>query len=134
MKTKMLIVSLMVATVLIPTQKALAHHGYAAYDMTRMVTVRGTVAAFEWVNPHSILTLSSRGDKGQDQKWFVAAGPATMLERCGWSSNGHSSGSLVKGGDQVTVVGFRARSGANMMILFRLTLPDGKQLSASCEK
>jgi hypothetical protein len=56
------------------------------------------------------------------------------LERCGWSSNGHSSGSLVKDGAQVTVIGYRARSGANMMILFRLTLPDGKELSANCDR
>ena len=36
MKIKMLILSLMVAAILMPTQKLLAHHGYAAYDMTRM--------------------------------------------------------------------------------------------------
>lgn len=114
--------------------QASAHHGYASYDMTKMMAVRGTVVTFEWLNPHSILTLSAKDEKGGVQKWLIATGPAAMLERCGWSNNGQSSGSRVKDGDEVAVVGYRARSGADMMILSQLILPGGKQLSANCER
>ena len=34
---------------------ALAHHGAAAYDSSKMVTVTGTVTDFQFVNPHVMI-------------------------------------------------------------------------------
>ena len=38
-----------------------AHHSYAAYDMKRLVEVDGTLEAFEWISPHSLLRVRSHG-------------------------------------------------------------------------
>jgi hypothetical protein len=43
---------------------ALAHHNGAAYDMSRPVTVEGTVVALSWKNPHISLTIETQGPDG----------------------------------------------------------------------
>ncbi|HLI85157.1 MAG TPA: DUF6152 family protein [Bryobacteraceae bacterium] len=36
---------------------AFAHHSNVAFQVTKVVTVKGVVKAFEWRNPHTWLTL-----------------------------------------------------------------------------
>jgi hypothetical protein len=43
---------------------AFAHHSAAAYDMTRVVSIEGTVAALSWKNPHVSMTLETQGPDG----------------------------------------------------------------------
>ena len=43
---------------------AFAHHSGTAYDMTRQVTVEGTVTALSWSNPHVLITLETEGPGG----------------------------------------------------------------------
>jgi hypothetical protein len=43
---------------------ALAHHGGSAYDMTRLVTIEGTVVELAWKNPHIALTVETDGSDG----------------------------------------------------------------------
>lgn len=45
-------------------QRAFAHHSGAAYDMTRQVTIEGTVAALSWTNPHIMMTLETKAADG----------------------------------------------------------------------
>ena len=33
---------------------AVAHHGLEAFDQTKKLTLKGTVTAFHFVNPHSV--------------------------------------------------------------------------------
>ena len=46
-----------------------AHHGQAGYNTTATVTVSGTVTGFQFVNPHSIVDLDAKDDKGETQAW-----------------------------------------------------------------
>jgi hypothetical protein len=39
-----------------------AHHSYSAYHTDQVITIDGTLEAFEFVNPHSLLKV--RTDKG----------------------------------------------------------------------
>ena len=34
-----------------------AHHSFAMFDMTKEVTVTGTVRQFQWTNPHAYIEL-----------------------------------------------------------------------------
>ena len=43
---------------------AFAHHGAAAYDMSKSVTVAGTITDFQFVNPHVLVFLDAKDDKG----------------------------------------------------------------------
>ena len=50
---------------------AFAHHSRAAYDLTKEITLEGTVAELAWKNPHIFMTVETRGDAGQSQRTEV---------------------------------------------------------------
>ena len=101
-----------------------AHHGEANYDTEKTVSVKGTVADFEFVNPHVQITLDVKNDKGEIEKWTGEARSPAMLSRYGgWDKN------TLKVGDSITFYGHRTRNGTNFMRLEKIVLPDGKELS-----
>ena len=42
-----------------------AHHGTAAFDTDQMVTVKGTITDFQYVNPHAQVYFTVKNDKGE---------------------------------------------------------------------
>ncbi len=44
---------------------ASAHHSQAMFDTTQEMLIEGTVAKFDWVNPHMYLTVDTIGPDGQ---------------------------------------------------------------------
>ena len=102
-----------------------AHHGVAAYDMTKLVTVKGTITDFQFVNPHVEIyfNVDVKGSKGEVEKWIAEANSPNSLVRAGWNKN------IVKPGDQITAIGYRAKNGSATMRLHQLVLPDGQQLT-----
>src|SRR5688500_18117652 len=44
---------------------AVAHHSRAAYDLTREVTVEGTVTRLDWKNPHIFMTVETADPDGE---------------------------------------------------------------------
>jgi hypothetical protein len=103
---------------------AFAHHGGAAYDRSKVTTLKGKVTDFKFINPHVLLYLDVTDDKGNVAHWACESpdDPA-MLERQGWTH------SLIKVGDELTVVGFPAKSGTTVMSLQKVILADGRELS-----
>ena len=98
----------------------LAHHGEANYDTEKIVSVKGTVSGFEFINPHTLITVDVKNDKGEIEKWSCEARSPGMLVRVGgWDKN------TLKVGDVITVFGYRAKNGATVLRLQKLTLADG---------
>jgi DNA/RNA endonuclease YhcR with UshA esterase domain len=98
----------------------LAHHGEANYDTDKIVSVKGTVTDFQFINPHTLIVLEAKNDKGEIEKWSCEARSPGMLVRVGgWDKN------TLKPGDVITVYGYRARNGQTVMRLQKLTLADG---------
>jgi hypothetical protein len=49
-----------------------AHHGSPLFfDHSRVVTVEGTVRRVEWINPHILLFVEAKNDKGELETWVV---------------------------------------------------------------
>ena len=46
--------AIIVAAVAIP---AWAHHSFTMFDMSKHITITGTVTSFEWTNPHSYIEI-----------------------------------------------------------------------------
>ena len=119
MKKLGLFLALAFAAVLV-SSPLLAHHGEANYDTDKVVSVKGTVADFEFINPHTLITLDVKNDKGEMEKWACELRSPTMLVRAGgWDKN------TLKAGDVITVFGYRAKNGTTVLRLQKLTLPDG---------
>jgi DNA/RNA endonuclease YhcR with UshA esterase domain len=97
-----------------------AHHGEANYDTDKVVSVKGTVADFQFINPHTLITVDVKNDKGEIEKWACEARSPGMLVRVGgWDKN------TLKPGDVITVTGYRARNGTTVLRLQKITLADG---------
>jgi hypothetical protein len=100
----------------------LAHHGASEYDMTKIVTVHGTVTELQFVNPHTLLTFTVKDDSGKAMEWQGELPSPNLLTRRGWSR------STLKPGDQVTVIGALAKNGEKGMQVKKLVFPDGHEL------
>jgi hypothetical protein len=51
---------------------AAAHHSNPLYfDMTKAITLEGEVVRLEWVNPHVLLYLQSKNEKGEPETWII---------------------------------------------------------------
>src|ERR1700674_4643243 len=102
---------------------ARAHHGRASYDATKIFTLMGTVSSFQFSNPHALLILNVKNDKGNIEKWIGEGTSPNMLVREGWDRM------TIKPGDQITATGHPARKGLNSMRIEKIVLPNGRELS-----
>ena len=121
MKKLVLFLTVSVA-VLIAAGPLFAHHGVAAFDASKVVSVQGAVTGFQFINPHVIITLDVKNDKGEIEMWGGEAQSAPMLARYGWTKD------TLKAGDVITASGYRSKSGANYLRLIKITLPDGREM------
>ena len=99
-----------------------AHHGSSNYDMSKSVSVKGTVKQFAFVNPHSAIYLESKDDKGSAEEWLVEADSPNNLARNGWTRDS------IKAGELVTVVGNQLKDGSKVMRLQKVVFADGREL------
>jgi uncharacterized protein DUF6152 len=102
---------------------AFAHHGRATYDETKLATIMGIVSSFQFSNPHALLTLNVKNDRGNIEMWVGEGTSPNMLAREGWDKR------TIKPGDRITATGHPARDGTNSMRIEKIVLPSGKELT-----
>ena len=113
----MLAVALLAAAI-----PASAHHSAAPFDMTKQITVSGTVEKWVWSNPHSWLYMRVANPDGTQVIWGFEAGSAGMMSRNGWSAHD------MKEGDKVTVTASPSRNGKPVALLQSVKLASGRVL------
>jgi Family of unknown function (DUF6152) len=99
-----------------------AHHGTAAFDTNQMVTVKGTVTDFVYLNPHVQVYFQCKSDKGEMEQWQGELTAPNKLNRAGWTKH------TLKPGDEITVSGYQLKSGAHTLWIRKLVGPDGNSL------
>jgi len=111
-----------IAVLLMISVTAFAHHGTSAYDTTKLTTVKGTVTDFQFNNPHVIISVETKDDKGNVEMWISEANSPNVLSRHGWSRD------IIKKGDQITIIGYRPKNGAKTLRLQKVVLSNGQEL------
>ena len=107
-------------------QAVLAHHSFAAqYDVSKPVTITGTVAKVDWTNPHIHFYVDAKDAKGRVTQWTFEGFPPNMLVRQGWKRD-----VSMKPGDIVTVSGWQARVEPNTAAAREVTWSDGRKLTS----
>jgi hypothetical protein len=101
---------------------AFAHHGVANYDMTKVVTLKGTVTDFQFINPHTLILFDVKNEKGEVEHWQAEATSPNHLVRAGWTRD------IVKAGDQITISGYRAKNGTTIMRFQKMILANGQEV------
>jgi hypothetical protein len=110
------------AAILIPGL-ALAHHGYAAFDTTKKLTLKATVTDFHFVNPHSVVEFDVKNEKGETEAWEGELTSPLHLKPRGWTAN------TLEAGDKVTIAGFAAKNGTHSLWITQVILANGKEMS-----
>jgi len=101
----------------------LAHHGETNYDTEKLVSVKGTVTDFQFINPHVQVFMDVKNGNGEIEKWSCEARSPIMLVRLGgWDKN------TLKPGDVITASGFRAKNGSTILRLKKIVLSNGREM------
>ena len=109
----------------ISLRPVLAHHGGAAFDQTKMLTMQGTVTELVFVNPHVLVNFDVQNGEGGVAHWSGWLTAPNKLQRAGWSKR------TLKAGDHVVVSGNAKKNGSPVLQVRKLTGPDGKDLPLS---
>ena len=88
-----------------------AHHGCSGYDVTKEMTLAGTIKEAGYEHPHGHVRLEVPG-----KVWLVVLAPPTRME-----SRGLPAAKLRVGG-KATVVGYPHRSNEDEMRAERITI------------
>jgi len=101
----------------------LGHHAFSAvFDPAQPVSLEGTVTSIEWMNPHTWFYIDVREESGEMQSWGFEMGSPNTLARRGWQRDS------LKVGEEVIVIGWRARDGTLRAAVSSVTLSNGQQL------
>ena len=122
MKASRVTCGLFVVVALLLAAPLWAHHGNAAFDSDKRVTMKGTVTEWFWANPHCFLQFEVKDDSGNVTRWVAeASNPPDMINH-GWSKN------VLKVGDQVTVTVIPVKNGKPIGRITAVVLPNGQTL------
>ena len=122
---------IVILAVLISAGALYAHHAFApTFDTNRVVTLKGVVTRFEWVNPHSYIIMELKGADGKTEQWALEGPAPNQLTRRGLDM------ASIKPGDPVEACGYGTRdttpkidpssgTARHLMVVEILTLPDG---------
>lgn len=105
---RLLALTLVVGLLCVPALSA--HHSWPV-SRSSLVTVRGTVTAFSWTNPHPMISLDVRNDDGQTEEWRIGGPTLSRMERNGWTNT------TVKQGDVITGIGYQFADGSKIIRL-----------------
>lgn len=99
-----------------------AHHGAAAFDPEKKITLKGTVTQWFWANPHCFLQFDVKDDSGQVQHWVAeTSNPPDMINH-GWTKQ------TLNPGDQITVTLQPLKNGKPIGRVLEVVLPSGQKL------
>ena len=116
--------SLAVAGSAVP-EAASAHHSFAMFDMTKEVTVSGTVRQFQWTNPHAYIQLMAKDAQGHDVEYSLEMGAPMYLYARGWRPR------TLRAGMQVRVKLNPLRNGRPGGVVKEVTDMDGNSIGTN---
>jgi hypothetical protein len=123
MLTRNALFAMLGAGLLASAAPSAAHHAFSTeFDANQPITLRGTIARVEWINPHAWIHLDVKNESGTVESWMIEAGSPNTLVRRGLTRES------IPAGTEVIVFGYRHRNGSNKANGRDVTLPDGRRL------
>ena len=102
---------------------AFAHHGDAGYDVSKLVTVKGTVTEYHFQNPHIEIFIDVKKEDHSVEKWHGELNSPNLVSRmAGWN------GKTLKPGEEIVLIGYRAKNGLNVLRLEKVLLANGTEI------
>jgi hypothetical protein len=110
------------AALFVITAPAVAHHARSGYDLSKSVTLKGTISRVEWSNPHALIYFDVTDSSGRVQNWHAITGGPSRMSRYGWT------GDTLKPGDPITITGNPTKEGTAEIWLDKIVLPGGREV------
>jgi hypothetical protein len=121
MRTKVITIVLCFLALSVPL---LAHHGAAAYDTDKKITLKATVTQWFWANPHCFLKFDAKDEKGNVVHWATETSNPSDMVNLGWSKD------TFRPGDEITVTFTPVKNGNPVGRVDSVVLANGQTLSA----
>ena len=122
MTNKLATISLMAIGLLTISVPVFAHHGTAAFNTEKTITMKASVTQWYWANPHCFLRFDYKNDKGEAEHWVVETSNPPDMTNKGWSRN------TLKVGDEITVTLWPVKNGKPLGRVSEILLPNGQTL------
>ena len=110
---------------LLLTSSVSAHHALQAqFDTEKPLSLKGTLARVEWINPHAYFWFDVTDETGKVKQWGAeTVGPAA-LRQAGFL-RGPASFRI---GETYTFEGFSAKDGGERIFTTAINFPDGRKV------
>jgi len=119
-KTRLLLMVVLLAGLAATESSLLAHHGAAAFDMSKPVVLKdATITEFLWINPHPLIKADFKDDKGEVQHWVMEMGSTVSAQLLGWTRT------TLGYGDVVTLYVWPAKTKAPVGRFNKVVFSDG---------
>ena len=120
MKTKVLMMVVLLAALAAICSPVFAHHGAAAYDMSKPVVLKDAVVTeFIWINPHPLIKADYKDEKGAVQHWVMEMGSTPSSQLIGWTRT------TLKPGDVVTLYVWQSKTNLPVGRFNKVVFADG---------
>jgi len=119
-KTKLLTMVVLLAGLAASGSAVFAHHGAAAYDMSKPVVLKdATVTEFLWINPHPLIKADYKDEQGNVQHWTMEMGSTVSAQLIGWTRT------TLNFGDVVTLYVWQAKTKVPVGRFNKVVFADG---------
>jgi Family of unknown function (DUF6152) len=122
-RTKVLLMVVLFAGLAAIDGPVFAHHGAAAFDMTKPVELKNAVVTeFVWINPHPLIKADVKDEKGSVQHWVMEMGSTASAQLIGWTRT------TLLPGDKVTLYVWQAKTRLPVGRFNKVILADGSTM------
>ena len=81
---------------LLTTSTVYGHHSFAAeFSSTDILTIKGTVVEFQWMNPHAYIYVDVTDNTGKKVRWGIQSRNLSILKRQGLSKQTFQAGEII---------------------------------------
>jgi hypothetical protein len=123
MRQRFICLSAVLTVLLLAASVVFAHHSVSGqFDTSKSVTLKGSIAKVQWMNPHIYVYLDVKEADGTVETWALETLPTAMMRKAGLSKES-VMGTL---GEIVTVVVVPSRDAKHTAWISKITYADGR--------
>src|SRR5260370_40832591 len=116
---------LLALMILLVTVSLWAHHSPSAiFDMSKRVTMPGTLTKVDWINTHIVVYIDGKAEDAKAQSWVFESNPPAWFRRVGVGRADFAKAI----GQAVKAEGVLAKDGSLYGYLQKITFADGSSL------
>jgi Family of unknown function (DUF6152) len=113
------VIAVGVLALMVGGSPAWAHHAmFAQFDITKTVTIKGTLTKLEWVNPHGWIYMDVKRADGRVENWAIETGSPLRMGKRGLKPTDF------RPGKEIVVAGFPAKDRRQAMAGWVITFLD----------